>query len=74
MRLLVRFTGEGRTVGEKPGKNYAPSRFAEETEAIRAKISKAALTAAMKRLFEANRIRVDTTNSYGHKTGYLVVA
>ena len=37
--------------------NYAPAKFAEEREAKTAKVSKAALKAAMSRLLDTGRIR-----------------
>jgi hypothetical protein len=57
--LLDRFTNEGRTVSEKTGKNYAPSRFALEPEAKAAKVGKARLEEAQQQLFAERVIRVD---------------
>ena len=59
MSLLVRFTNEGRRVSASPSASYAPSVFAKERAAKAARIGKPALVAAMGRLFEANRIRVE---------------
>jgi len=54
--LFDRYTLEGANVGPRPGPSYAPSLFAREPEAKRARISKAALAAAMGRLLMAKRI------------------
>lgn len=74
LTLLARLTLEGRTASERPGVNYAPRLFAQEPEAKKAKVSKAALEAAMLRLFAANRIRADDTVSRGRRTHRLVAA
>jgi RecA-family ATPase len=59
LKLLDRFNGQGRNVSEKTGTAYAPAIFAGESEAKAAKVSKAALTDAMGRLFTANRIHLE---------------
>ena len=73
MSLLVRFTMEGRKVSASAGANYAPSVFSKERGAKAAKISKHALTAAMGRLFEAKRIRVEQPGGKEHYANRLVV-
>ena len=73
MSLLVRFTMEGRKVSASAGANYAPSVFSKERGAKASKISKNALTAAMRRLFEAKRIRVEQTGGKEHYANRLVV-
>ena len=72
--LLARLTLEGRTVSERPGVNYAPRLFAQEPEAKKAKVSKAALEAAMLRLFAAKRIQVDDTVTRGRRVHRLIAA
>jgi hypothetical protein len=64
---------EGRKVSPSSGMNYAPNLFSKEREATTAKLSKSALTDAMRRLFEAKRIRVEHTGEGGHQTSRLVV-
>ena len=73
MSLLVRFTNEGRRVGASPSASYAPSVFAKERAAKAAKIGKSALAAAMGRLFEANRIRVEQGSGKDHYGNRLVI-
>ena len=53
--------------------NYAPTVFAKEREARVAKVGKRALADAMRRLFEANRIRVEETGSGGKRKVRLVI-
>lgn len=71
MQLLARFISQGRLASDGNGKNYARSLFAEEPEARKAKLSKAALAAAMRRLFSANKICVNTTTSHAPRTRCL---
>jgi RecA-family ATPase len=54
--VLKRLTKENRFVSNKPSATYAPSVFAEEGEAKKAGVGKAALLAAMRRLFETDVI------------------
>jgi hypothetical protein len=54
--------------------NYAPRLFAQEPEAKKAKVSKAALEAAMLRLFAAKRIQVDDTVTRGRRVHRLIAA
>jgi hypothetical protein len=58
MHLVARLIAAGRTLSDVPGKNYAPAIFAKEREARDARIGKAALEEAQRRLFAAGRIRV----------------
>jgi RecA-family ATPase len=58
LQLLRRFTEQGRNVSDKPSSSYAPSVFAEQPEAKRAKATKQELAKAMTRLFAANKLRV----------------
>src|SRR5262249_20044815 len=56
--LLKRFTSEGRNVSHNANaKTYAPTVFTTETEAKNLQLRKADLEAAMRRLFEAKKIR-----------------
>ena len=71
--LLVRFTLEGRSVSASVSHSYAPNVFAKEREAKVAKVGKAALADAMRRLFEAKRIRVEETGSSGKRKVRLVI-
>jgi RecA-family ATPase len=58
--LLRRLAKQGRNVTDKKGTTFAPAIFAEEVEAKAAKVTKADLGEAMRRLFAANRITVVT--------------
>jgi RecA-family ATPase len=61
LRLLSRFSTQGRNVSDKPTANsYAPAAFAKEKEAHDASMKKADLEAAMRRLFTAGKIQVET--------------
>jgi RecA-family ATPase len=58
--LLKRFTDQGRNVSDKKtSPTYAPTVFAKEPEATKAKLRRAAFDAAMRRLFAAKRLRVE---------------
>jgi hypothetical protein len=58
--LLKRFTSEGRNLSHNVGsRTYAPTVFANETEAKKHQLRKADLEAAMNRLFEAKKIYVE---------------
>jgi RecA-family ATPase len=58
LQLLNKFTEQGRNVSEKKNSpTYAPAAFAAEGNGV----SKAAMLAAMQRLFNANKVRVITT-------------
>jgi RecA-family ATPase len=68
MAILVRFTLEGRKASStKQGGNYAPNLFAKENEAKLAKVGKSSLEDAMRRLFEAKRIRLDGDGKRGSR-------
>jgi hypothetical protein len=58
LTLLDRFTAEGRNVSDR-GPTSAPSLFAKEPEARLAKLGKAPLAEAMRRLFAASKIRME---------------
>jgi RecA-family ATPase len=59
--LLDKFLARGQNVSANSGPTHAPSKFADEQEARKAKVSKAALKAAMSRLLDAGRIRAEPT-------------
>ncbi len=73
MGLLARFSHEGRKVSDKSGTNYAPAKFAAEPEAKGAKCSKEALADAMRRLFTAEKIRVQEDGPPSHRRSRLVI-
>ena len=58
IKLLRRFSDQGRNVSDKPSSSYAPSVFAGDPEAKKAKADKRALADAMARLFAAGKIQV----------------
>jgi hypothetical protein len=70
--LLDRFTQEGRSVGDKPGRNYAPALFSHEPEAKKAKIGKPQLEEAQRQLFADRVIRVETFGKPSHHTTRIV--
>jgi RecA-family ATPase len=59
LQLLDKFTARGANVSPNSGPTYAPAKFAEEREAKTARVSKAALKAAMNRLLDTDRIRTE---------------
>jgi RecA-family ATPase len=59
LQLLDKFMARGINVSTHSGTNYAPAKFAAEREATTAKVSQAALKAAMIRLLDAGRIRTE---------------
>ena len=61
--LLKQFTGQGRNLSDKATANvYAPTAFSKEAAATKHSITKIEMEAAMRRLFDGNKIYVD---SYG---------
>jgi RecA-family ATPase len=63
LELLRRFADQGRNLGDKPtSPNYAPTAFAREDEARTHTIRKPDFEAAMRSLFKAGKIHVE---SYG---------
>jgi hypothetical protein len=60
MELLARFTLADRLVSDSSGATFAPHLFAKEKEAKLAKVGKAALADAMRRLFETGKIKNET--------------
>jgi hypothetical protein len=67
LEILRRLMLEGRFVGER-GTHNAPHVFAKEREAKMAKVGRAAFDAAMRRLFDKKKIRLEEytmTNRHG---------
>ena len=60
LELLRRFTAQDRNVSPSRSPTYAPSEFAKQPEAKKAKASAKALTDAMERLFAMNKLKVVT--------------
>jgi RecA-family ATPase len=59
--LLARFAGQGQNISHKKNSNnYAPTVFAEEREARVQNVSRGEFIDAMRRLFDAKKIRVET--------------
>jgi hypothetical protein len=64
LELLRRFTAENRYVSSSLGPTYAPALFAKEDTARKAGVNSIGLATAMRRLFEAQKIR---NESHGYK-------
>ena len=62
LQLLDKYLARGLNVSPNAGVNYAPSKFSEEKEATMAKVSKAALKSAMRRLLDVGKVEVLTTS------------
>jgi RecA-family ATPase len=74
LTLLTRFNRQGRNVSDKPNAHgYAPASFVADPEAKAAHISKHALADAMRRLFAANKIRVETYGRPSRPYSRLVI-
>jgi len=58
LTLLRRFTAQGRNVSDKQSPTFAPTEFAAEPEAKKAKVGSKALADAMRRLFATGKIRI----------------
>jgi RecA-family ATPase len=72
MALLARYEREGRNVSDKPtGNNYAPTNFSKEGEAKG--LRKTHLEDAMRRLFAASKIRVETYGKPSNPHSRLVL-
>jgi RecA-family ATPase len=70
--ILDRLAVAGRSVGEM-GPKAAPSTFAKEREARAAKLGKAELANAMRRLFDKGRIRIEEYARGGGHTASRIV-
>jgi hypothetical protein len=60
LAMLDRFERQGRTVSHNKSPSYAPAVFVKEPDSKTAGVTRAALEAAMSRLFNANEIHVET--------------
>jgi RecA-family ATPase len=74
IKLLRRFTEQGRNVSDKPGTSYAPARFAKQPEAQQDKVTSRAFADAMERLFGASKIRVASEGPPSHPRTRIVEA
>jgi hypothetical protein len=74
LTLLARFMTEGRIVNDRPGASNAPNLFAQEPEAKLAKVGKRPLAEAMRRLFQAGKIKCETYGRPGRPSYQLVLA
>jgi RecA-family ATPase len=74
IELLARFTLADRAVNDSSGPGNAPGVFAKEREAEMAKVGKAALVDAMRRLFEAGRIKNETFGPPSRERRKIVIA
>jgi RecA-family ATPase len=72
LKLLRRFTEQGRNVSDKSSPTYAPSLFADEPEAKAAKVGKRDFAEAMSRLFTAGKIRIVTIGSASRMRSRIV--
>jgi RecA-family ATPase len=73
LNLLDEFNQQGRNTCAKPtAPTYAPTLFAKERKARKARIYKSDLEAAMRRLFEANKIGLETYGAPSRGTAKLV--
>jgi RecA-family ATPase len=74
MGLLRRFSAEGRNASDKlTAPNYAPKYFAEEDEAKKHKFKKSELKEAMRRLFKADKLCVETYGRPSQPTSRLAI-
>ncbi|MGD2132536.1 MAG: AAA family ATPase [Maricaulaceae bacterium] len=74
LEILARYAEEGRYVNAAAGASYAPTVFAREEEAAAKHVKKKALAAAMRRLFKAKRIVVQTRRVSGHDRSFIALA
>jgi RecA-family ATPase len=71
--LLAEFTQRGCNTCAKPtAPNYAPTLFAKEKKARKARVYKFDLESAMRRLFEANKIGLEAYGAPSRETSKLV--
>lgn len=73
LELMRRFAREKRNVSDKISPTYAPTTFAQESEAKSAKVGAKQLEAAMRRLFAAGKIENETTGSASRQRSRLVL-
>jgi RecA-family ATPase len=74
LELLARFTLADRPVNDGAGHGNAPHVFAKEREAKMAKIGRSALADAMRRLFEAGKIKNETFGPPSRERRRIVIA
>jgi RecA-family ATPase len=74
IKLLRRFTEQGRNVSDKSGTSYAPAQFAKQSEAKQGKVTGKAFAEAMERLFTVHKIRVLTEGPPSHPRTRLIEA
>lgn len=74
LELLASYAEQGRKVSHTTGHGYAPAAFAKEERAAKAGLQKAALAAAMNRLFERGAIRVAEEGPPSRRISHLVIA
>lgn len=74
IKLLRRFTAQGRNVSDKKSPTHAPTLFAEEPEAKAAKATKRDFAEAMARLFAAGKLEVVTVGSASRMRSRIVEA
>jgi RecA-family ATPase len=72
LQLLDRYTLEGRIVSDRGGSNYAPAKFAKESEAKFANLGSAALAQVMRRLFQDKKIKA-VDEGTGGKTKHKII-
>jgi hypothetical protein len=70
--LLDKFTARGINLRSDSGSNYAPAKFSAEKEAKVAKVSKAALKAAMLRMLDDGRISTEPVGREDRNTHRIV--
>ena len=71
--LLDRCIGQGRNISDKHNApSYAPTVFSKEAEAKQGSVRKSDLEAAMRRLFAANKIRLEPYGSPSRGTSRMV--
>jgi RecA-family ATPase len=73
LELLAAVTARGQKVGASAGANYAPKVFSKESAAKAAGVSKAAFENAMRRLFDAKRIKIQDDGPHYRPAPRLVV-
>jgi RecA-family ATPase len=73
LHLLDKYAARNINISTHAGPNHAPSKFAKEPEAKKAKIAKAHLDAAMLRLLDAGRIRIEQIGRGDRNAHRLVV-
>jgi RecA-family ATPase len=74
LKLLRRFTEQGRKVSPNPSKTYAPTVFMDEPEAKKRKrkVTKDQLAEAMRRLFAAQKIGVTATGPASRRYDFII--